>query len=717
MGDPSVTPGMRARGLSGLSDLVYGVATEEAHAEVFSVRGERGRWERVKAGGFATEVTAVAKGLVAAGVGEGDRVVVVSGSHQEWVRLAFAVWSVRAVLVPLPESVSAERLVHVVRQTRPAAAVVQGERLLRTVSGLQRELPDLGRVWRMDAGLADVVTLGAYMDASSVRFRRDGAVAEDVAVVLYPVSTVSRSTRGVVLSHGALLSAAADVVDRMWPRLSELPEGRASTLLDLPLSQISGLASLVACMVGRVRVGLAGATGLMRQVEAFKPTVLVCSAGVLQGVFSAERGSARSTGWDSLGTFNAAVESAVQFDRSPRRSAWQRLSRSMYDWQFSRVRELFGGRVHLAVCWGGGLSDRLDSFFGGVGIPVVQAFGTAEAAGVFVAGAVGDRVPGTVGRALEGREVWVSGEGEIHVRGGAVFSGYWGEGEASRSAFREGWLATGYAGEVDADGVVSVVGRLRVQAATEELAGRFVARGAGDVRALEGRVLEGPEGRGRALEGRPAQEQRGPEGRGAEEGVSRRGSDARAVEGRALEAAVEQEPGAVSGGDLGEMLAVTAAFAAVDPAGGGELAVVEPQEQRVERGDAELVAEFEARLRAHPLISQVLVIVEGRPFASALVTLVRDQLEYWRLVNGRPLAMAPEEIAGDRELLREVQGLVYEANRSVPRHLAVRSFHVLAEEFTVQSGLVHASGELRREAVLRAFAEEIDGLYRVRREQ
>lgn len=687
---------------------MYGVATEEAHAEVFSVRGERGRWERVKAGGFATEVTAVAKGLVAAGVGEGDRVVVVSGSHQDWVRLAFAVWSVRAVLVPLPESVSAERLAHVVRQTRPAAAVVQGDRSLRTVSGLQRELPDLGRVWRMDAGLPGVVSLGAYMDASSVRFRRDGAVAEDVAVVLYPVSTVSRLTRGVVLSHGALLSAAADVVDRMWPRLSELPEGRASTLLDLPLSQISGLAALVACMVGRVRVGLAGPTGLMRQVEAFKPTVLVCSARVLEGVFDVERGSARSTGWDSLGTFNAAVESAVQFDRSPRRSAWQRLSRTMYDWQFSRVRELFGGRVHLAVCWGGGLSDRLDSFFGGVGIPVVQAFGTAEAAGVFTAGAVGDRVAGTVGRALEGREVWVSREGEIHVRGGAVFSGYWGEGEASRSAFREGWLATGYAGEVDADGVVSVAGRLRVQAATEELAGRFVARGVDEAPALEGRVLEGPGER--ALEGRPVRERRA-----SEEGVRRR--EAPALEGRALEAAVEQEPGAASDGGSGEMLAVTAAFAAVDPAGVGEPAVVEAREQRVERGDADLVAEFEARLRAHPLISQVLVIVEGRPFASALVTLVRDQLEYWRLVNGRPLAMAAEEIAGDRDLLREVQGLVYEANRSVPRHLAVRSFHVLAEEFTVQSGLVHASGELRREAVLRAFSEEIDGLYRVRREQ
>ncbi|NYH55378.1 long-chain acyl-CoA synthetase [Nocardiopsis arvandica] len=622
------------------------MATEDARAEVFSVRGERARWERLTAGEFATEVTAVAKGLVAAGVGEGDRVLVASGSHQEWVRLAFAVWSVRAVLVPLSRSVSVERVAHVVRQTRPAAAVVQGERLLRVVSGLQRELPDLGRVWRVEEGLADVVRLGAYMDASSVRFRRDATVPEDAAVVLYPLSTVSRWTRGVVLSHGALLSSAADLVDRMWPRVSELPAGKASTLLDLPLSQVSGLASLVACMVGRVRVGLAGSAGLLRQAEAFKPTVLVCSAGMLEGIFEREQGSARSTGWDSLGTFNSAVDTAVQFDRSPRKGAWRRLSRSMYDWQFARVREMLGGRVHLAVCWGGGLSDRLESFYGGVGVPVVQAFGTAETAGVFVSGAVGDRVPGTVGRVLGGRELWVSREGEAYVRGGGVFSGYWDEGEASRSAFREGWLATGFAVEVDADGFVSVVGRLRPQAAMLELPGRFVARGP-------------------------------------------------VVGARAV------EPAEPVGDVLTEVL----------PAVGD--AAEKPVE---ERGDAELVAEFEARLRAHPLISQVLVIVEGRPFASALVTLVRDQLEYWRLVNGRPLSMAPEEIAGDRDLLREVQGLVYEANRSVPRHLAVRSFHVLAEEFTVQSGLVWPSGELRREAVLRAFSEEIDGLYRVRGE-
>ncbi|MFL1377455.1 MULTISPECIES: AMP-binding protein [unclassified Nocardiopsis] len=665
MGEASVGPGGWARRVSGLSDLVYEMATDDAHAELFSVpeEGRRGdRWAPVSAGAFATDVTGVAKGLVAAGVGEGDRVLVMCADHLDWVRLAFAVWSVRAVLVPLPVSAAPERVVHVVRQTRPAAAVVEGEGPLRVLGALQRETQDLGRVWRCEPGLAEIVSLGAYMDASSVRFRRDATVPEDVAVVLYPVSTASRWMRGVALSHGALLGAAADLVDRVGPRVAELGPGKATALSDAALSQIQGLATLVACVVGRVRLGLGGGGRFLERAQRFRPSVLVCGRGVLEEVFEGERGSARSTGWDSLGTFNSAVDAAVQFDRSPKKGAWQRLSRSMYDWQFAKVRETLGDRTHLVVCWGGGLSDRLDSFYGGVGVPVVQVFGTAETAGAFAANAVGARVPGSVGRALEGREVWVSREGEAHVRGGAVFAGYWGDEVGTRSAFREGWLATGFAGSVDGDGFVSVSGRLREQAAVEPVPGRFSA---GVVRP--------------AVEAAPV----APVEEVAAEPV---------LEGSVVERPVP-EPDA------------TLAFPVVEA------------EQPQAVSDAELVAGFEARLRSHPLISQVLVIVEGRPFASALITLVRDQLEYWRLVNGRPLSMAPEEIAGDRDLLREVQGLVYEANRSVPRHLAVRSFHVLAEEFTVQSGLVHPSGGLRREAVLRAFSEEIDGLYRVRREQ
>lgn len=648
MDEANVTPGERAAGVSGLGDLVYEGAHSYGRAQVFSVKDAGGRWQRLTAGEFATEVTAVAKGLIAAGVGEGDRVVLAVGSRHEWVLLGFAVWAVRAVVVPVAPVSCAERLRHVLRDARPAAVVLEDGRHAGTVAGLQRELTDLGRVWRLDqAALSEIAKLGAYMDASAIRFRRESAVREDAAAVLYPMSTASRRMRGVVLSHAGVLAAAAGVADRMWPRVAELEEGAASTLMDLPLSEISGLSAVVACVLARVRVGFVPAGGrLAAEVRSFRPTVLVCSARLLEQVHERERERARAAGWDALGSFNAATEVAVEFDKAPKKGAWRRLSRSMYEWMFTRVREALGGRVYVVVCWGGGLSEEMDHFYGGVGVPVMQVFGTAEAGGVFAANAVGERRAGTVGRPVEGVEVWPGRGGELYVRGGGVFAGYWEDAQASAAAFVDGWLATGVAGEVDESGFVRVRGRVRAQAVAPPGAGRAVEASSGQTGGVQ--PVAGP--------------------------------------------AVGEEP------------------VRADPAVRGE----EAPAGEDAGDDARMVAGLEARLRAHPLISQVLVIVEGRPFASALITLVRDQLEYWRLVNGRPLSMAPEEIAGDRDLLREVQGLVYEANRSVPRRLAVRSFHVLAEEFTVQSGLVHPSGELRRDAVLRAFAEEIDGLYRVR---
>src|SRR5699024_3697795 len=101
--------------------------------------------------------------LPISGVGEGDRVLLVAGNHQEWVQFAFAVWAARAVLVPVSPSASAERLAHVVRQARPATALVESDRAARVVSGLQREIPDLGRVWRPETGLARIVALGAAL--------------------------------------------------------------------------------------------------------------------------------------------------------------------------------------------------------------------------------------------------------------------------------------------------------------------------------------------------------------------------------------------------------------------------------------------------------------------------------------------------------------------------------------------------------------------------
>ncbi|MFC7990469.1 AMP-dependent synthetase/ligase [Streptomyces pilosus] len=121
-------------------------------------------------------------------------------------------------------------------------------------------------------------------------------------------------------------------------------------------------------------------------------------------------------------------------------------------------------------------------------------------------------------------------------------------------------------------------------------------------------------------------------------------------------------------------------------------------------------APLENWLRSHPLISQVMVVGDNRPYVAALVTLDPDGIAHWRRMNGRH-PVPPELVADDGELLAIVQRAVDEANRMLSRPESIRRFTVLPADFTEEAGHLTPSMKLRREAILRDFAQEVEGLY------
>jgi long-chain acyl-CoA synthetase len=121
-------------------------------------------------------------------------------------------------------------------------------------------------------------------------------------------------------------------------------------------------------------------------------------------------------------------------------------------------------------------------------------------------------------------------------------------------------------------------------------------------------------------------------------------------------------------------------------------------------------APLENWLRSHPLISQCLVLGDGRPFVSALITLDPDGITHWRQMNGKH-PVPPGLLVDDEELRAVLQRAVDEANKMVSRPESIRRFAVLPEDFTEEAGHLTPSMKLRREAVLRAYAAEVEGLY------
>ena len=119
---------------------------------------------------------------------------------------------------------------------------------------------------------------------------------------------------------------------------------------------------------------------------------------------------------------------------------------------------------------------------------------------------------------------------------------------------------------------------------------------------------------------------------------------------------------------------------------------------------------LEDSLRGHPLISQVLVVGENRPFIAALMTLDAEMLPLWLRSHGLP-AMTVSEAASHPRVLAALDRAVSRANTQVSRAESIRTFAVLSDDFTEANGLLTPSLKVKRPVAVERFSEQIDAMY------
>jgi long-chain acyl-CoA synthetase len=119
-------------------------------------------------------------------------------------------------------------------------------------------------------------------------------------------------------------------------------------------------------------------------------------------------------------------------------------------------------------------------------------------------------------------------------------------------------------------------------------------------------------------------------------------------------------------------------------------------------------AVLEDRLRANPLISQAVVVGDGRPYIACLLTLDEEGLDFWRQQHGRP---AGADLSDDPELTADIQLAVDDANKAVSRAESIRRFRILPSDFTEANGYLTPSLKVRRNVVTKDYADDIEALY------
>ena len=119
---------------------------------------------------------------------------------------------------------------------------------------------------------------------------------------------------------------------------------------------------------------------------------------------------------------------------------------------------------------------------------------------------------------------------------------------------------------------------------------------------------------------------------------------------------------------------------------------------------------LEEKIRTHQLVGHAVLVGDGKPFVSALLTLDPEGVANWRSERGL-LPLALSEATVDPEVLAAVQEAVDLANQLVSKAESVRTFTLLATEFSVESGHLTPSLKLKRSAVVQEYQAEIAKIY------
>jgi malonyl-CoA/methylmalonyl-CoA synthetase len=351
----------------------------------------------VSRGELAAAGARVAGRLWRAGLAPGDRVLVSAATSMDLVVAYLGALRMGLVVVPVNTAYREREVAHIVGDAAPAAAVVDD--------------PERGR-WARRAAGGDLPVTGPEVDLpDGGPPPLDGAAAGDPALLCYTSGTTG-APKGAVLAHGNLL-ASAEALRLAW---RWTPGDRL--VLALPLFHIHGLG------VGLHGTLLAGASALL--LPRFE----------VDAVLDAAR--------DHQATLFFGVP-----------TMYARLAGSPRAGELGRLRLCVSGSAPLPPTLFERLAER-------AGQRVLERYGMTETIMNVSNPHDGERRPGTVGLPLPGVELRLAGgtDGEVLLRGPNVFSGYWGNPEATAEAFDpDGWFRTGDLGSFDDRGYLRIEGR------------------------------------------------------------------------------------------------------------------------------------------------------------------------------------------------------------------------------------------------------------------
>ncbi|HXH78337.1 AMP-dependent synthetase/ligase [Nocardioides sp.] len=429
-------------------------------------------WESITWKQTGEAVSALAGGLLSLGIQPEQRVGIASNTRYEWILADLAVMCAGGATTTVYPSTNAEDTAYILSDSESRVVFVEDATQVKKLTDNKSELPHVEKVVVFDGPgdgdwvitLDDLKKLGtAYLaeHPSAIEEKAQSIAPDQLATLIYTSGTTGRP-KGVRLRHKSWVYEGEaikvqNILDESDLQFLWLPMAHSFGKVLLSAQLACGFASAVD---GRVEKIVDNCASVKPTFMGAAPRIFEKAYGRIQTMQAAEGGAKEKL-------FHKAFEVGLKVEQLKREGksvpAGLKMQHALFDkLVFSKVRARFGGRVRFFISGAAALNREIAEWFNAAGIVILEGYGMTEnSAGATVNHPDDNRI-GTVGRALPGAEVKIGEGDEVLLRGPHVMDGYHNLPEETAKALdADGWLHTGDKGSLDADGFLTITGRIK----------------------------------------------------------------------------------------------------------------------------------------------------------------------------------------------------------------------------------------------------------------
>ena len=416
------------------------------------------------------KVNALAKGLISLGILKGDRVVILSENRPEWQIADLAIMSIGGITVPSYTTSTTSDYKHIINHSEARCIIVSSNDLaLKAIPAtLNSKCKNVILIDEDKKKFDEPLYFTNWNDLieQNNNSKNDNDLEEniksqkrtDTACIIYTSGT-GGSPKGVMLSHGAMLTNCSGAQELLKNLISDLSEIRFLSWLPLSHSYEHTLQFYEMGIAAQIYYA-EGIDKLLVNMSEVKPHFMTAVPRFYDSLHTRISQGLKKQGKLSQLFFSITLKLGKKEYNNQKMTSMEKVLNGIMDKIVrKKVNKRFGGSLRALVSGGAALNYEVGLYLTALGLPLLQGYGQTETAPVISANPPERIKLDTVGTIFKGTEVKIAEDGEILVRGENIMNGYWNDPKATSSTIVDGWVHTGDIGEFDEDNYLKITDR------------------------------------------------------------------------------------------------------------------------------------------------------------------------------------------------------------------------------------------------------------------